>query len=67
MRRLKIVPGVSVGKWNWEVECGVCLLEIDEGQPRQECGRCGATFHMDCYGGLLRTKPICPRCKGDIR
>ena len=66
MRRLRIVPGVTVGQWSWEQECAVCLLEIDEGQARKECRRCGAVFHIDCHRGLLRTKPTCPKCKGGL-
>ncbi|MEM2003787.1 MAG: RING finger domain-containing protein [Nitrososphaerota archaeon] len=64
LRSIKVVQGISVGKWVWEIlTCDACLLEIEEGTDYNRCSNCGAVFHTDCYKSLIGTKGVCPKCK----
>ncbi|XP_073014142.1 RING-H2 finger protein ATL2-like [Typha latifolia] len=49
-----------------EVECGVCLNGMKEGEKVAELPRCGHRFHGLCIRVWFRTHDTCPLCRSAV-
>ncbi|KAG8071088.1 hypothetical protein GUJ93_ZPchr0006g42207 [Zizania palustris] len=46
-----------------DVECAVCLAELEDGEEARFLPRCGHGFHVDCVDQWLDSHSTCPLCR----
>ena len=55
------------GNHNDEIEsCSICLEVFEKGHHVRTLP-CGHLYHPDCIAVCLRTSPLCPLCRGNVR
>lgn len=60
------VHGTEKTKKTEELECVICLSDIEKGEIGRCLPRCGHAFHMECIDMWLSSHCNCPICRAPI-
>nr|XP_010938492.1 RING-H2 finger protein ATL17-like [Elaeis guineensis] len=56
----------SIGSEVMKTECGVCLMEFEEGETGRLLPRCNHGFHTECVDMWFQSHSTCPLCRASI-
>ncbi|XP_016441637.1 putative RING-H2 finger protein ATL53 [Nicotiana tabacum] len=60
------VGGNHHEKNNDDIECAVCLSDIEEGEEVKQLPRCNHSFHASCIDMWLYSHLDCPMCRSPV-
>lgn len=55
-----------VASGDYEIECSICLCEVNAGDKIRSLDSCGHTFHRSCIDLWLLRRGDCPLCKRTV-
>jgi hypothetical protein len=64
-KEISALPACTGSQCN-EVECSICLSNVQEGDAGRRLPNCGHCFHQACIDLWLLRQNKCPLCKSDV-
>jgi len=58
---------LGIGGEDNEESCPICLADFETEDKVITLPKCEHTFHSDCVTDWLKTSPLCPMCRGNVR